>query len=83
MPGPIYDTFKFLSRKFSSIKSGNSFFELIVFICSYYDVAVASYLIDHVIHKLPIAMWLIWGLMISAFCKIILLLLFDEEGLSK
>jgi hypothetical protein len=83
MPGPIYDTIKFISHKFRMIKSGNSFFELIVFVCSYFDVAAASYLIDHITHNLPVAFWIACGLMISAFVKITLLLLFDDKGVAE
>ena len=80
--GPIVSTGRFIINKFRSIKSGNSLFELIVFVCSYFDVAAASYLIDHVAHKLPISLWICWALMASAFIKVMLMLLFDERGLS-
>jgi hypothetical protein len=83
MPGPMVSTFRYIFNKFRAIKSGNSFFELIIFICSYYDVAAASYLLDHVKHNIPIWPLIVWGLLASAFIKIILMLLFDEEGLSK
>jgi hypothetical protein len=83
MTGPIVSTGKYLINKLTSIKSGNNLFELIVFVCSYYDVAVASYLIDHVHYNLPISSALMWGLLASAFVKIMLLLLFDEKGVSK
>lgn len=83
MPGPIVSTGRFLINKFASIKSGNNLFELIVFVLSYYDVSVASVLIDHVHYNLPIAPWMCWGLLVSAFIKIMLLLLFDEKGVSK
>ena len=82
MAGAVISTFRFIANKFSSIKSGNSFFELIVFLCSYFDVFVASYMIDHVVYKLPINVWLLYGLLASAFVRIFLLLLFDEKGLS-
>jgi len=83
MPGPVFDTLKFFGNKFSTIKSGNSLFELIVFVLAYYDVAAASYCLDHICHNLPIAAWLVWGLLISAFLKIVLMLLFDQEGIAK
>jgi hypothetical protein len=83
MPGPIHDSLIFVGRKFSSIKSGNSLFELIVFVLCYYDVAVCSYMLDHIFLKLPMNAVLIIGLFVSAFIKIILLLLFDEKGIAQ
>jgi hypothetical protein len=83
MPGPISETILFIGKKFSTIKSGNSLFELIIFLCSYFDVAAGSYLIDHVHNKLAIMPIIVYGLFISAFIKIIIMLLFDEGGLSK
>jgi hypothetical protein len=83
MRGILFDSIKFINKKFNSIKSGNNLFELIIFICSFYDVAIASYILDHILYNLPITAIFIYGSLGSAFIKIILMLLFDEKGLSK
>lgn len=83
MTGGLASAFGFVFKKLGTIKSGNSLFELIIFICTYYNVAAASYLIDHVRHHLPIAEWVVWGVMATAFIVIGMLHLFDEEGPTK
>jgi hypothetical protein len=80
--GPIVSTGRFIINKFRSIKSGNSLFEMIVFLCSYGDVIAGSYLIDHIAHSLPISVLVGWWILASAFIKVMLMLLFDERGLS-
>jgi hypothetical protein len=81
--GGIVSVFRFVVNKFRTIKSGNSLFELIIFLCAYYDVFAISYVLDHVRHTLPIYQPIVFGLLASALIKIIIMLMFDEEGPNK